>query len=944
MLKLLFRIPHVAGISYVLIPVFFIINLASASAQSITTQHNDLKRTGWYAGEKQLTVQKLSSGSFGKIFTRSVDDQIYTQPLIVNQVSINGGLHNIVLVATVNNSVYAFNADDSSVSAPYWQTNLTYNPGNANAYRPVQNSDMTGACNGNYKDFSGKMGIVGTPVIDTNTQSLYVVSRSVTKTGSPDFVQYLHVLDLITGAEKTAPVFITAQVPGSGDGSVGGVVTFNQQTANQRPALLLYQGVVYIAWASHCDWGPYHGWIIGYDAATLARKYVYNASPDGGLTGIWMSGQAPAVDDDGFIYVSTGNGTVGLNGNPNDTTNRGESLLKLSTASGNLKVADFFTPGDFQYLNDLDLDYGVDGVLLIPNTHLSLSGSKEGFLYLIDNTKMGGMVANNSNVMQLIDVNANYLGEKHLHGSPVYYVDDKGTEYIYAWAEGGLLKQFPFQRSTMLFDTLNKIAGNTVLPNGMPGAMLSVSSNGAVAGTGILWASHPIHGNANQAVAPGILQAFDATDVSHELWNSNLSGIRDTVGKFAKFVPPTIANGKVYLATFSNKLLVYGLNAPKASKCPNPLPVKWTSADIGYVYYPGDVCYNNGTYTITASGDDIWNQADAFHSVLQPVAGSNIAITARVVSIQNTDPWAKCGVMFRANLDPGSPNVFMAVSAQNGPLFQHRIFQSDISAGTDVGAGIQAPYWVRISGNGNKYVGYISADSSVWTAVDSLTLALGSSPYVGLAYSSHNNAVAGTAVMDHVSVRLYADTTLNFHLTDFTGANINNQYTQLLWSTSESLNFDRFEIEHSITSTDFTKIGTVGGQGDSQTPQRYSFVDENPVNGANYYRLKMYDNLGNSAYSKTILVTFSLDIIQIYPNPALHYVYLKNNIIFTEGEPIRVELVNTLGQVIFQQTMLTAGLNQLRIELPSNLETGIYFLYAVNAKNKKQAWKIQVQH
>ena len=171
---------------------------------------------------------------------------------------------------------------------------------------------MTGACNGNYKDFSGKMGIVGTPVIDTNTQSIYIVSRSVTKTGSPDFVQYLHVLDLITGVDKIAPVFITAQVPGSGDGSVGGVVTFNQQTANQRPALLLYQGVVYIAWSSHCDWGPYHGWIIGYDAATLARKYVYNASPDGGLTGIWMSGQAPAVDDDGFIYVSTGNGTVGI--------------------------------------------------------------------------------------------------------------------------------------------------------------------------------------------------------------------------------------------------------------------------------------------------------------------------------------------------------------------------------------------------------------------------------------------------------------------------------------------------------------------------------------------------------------------------------------------------------------------------------------------------------
>jgi len=285
----------------------------------------------------------------------------------------------------------------------------------------------------------------------------------------------------------------------------------------------------------------------------------------------------------------------------------------------------------------------------------------------------------------------------------------------------------------------------------------------------------------------------------------------------------------------------------------------------------------------------------------------------------------------------------MAVSTQNGPLFQHRIFQSSISAANDVGGGIQAPYWVRISGSGNKYVGYISADSSTWTAVDSLTLALGSSPYVGLAYSTHNNATSGTAVVDHVTIKVYVDTALDFHLNDFTGTNVNNQYTQLLWSVSESLNFDRFEIEHSVTSTDFTKIGTVAGQGDSETLQSYNFVDGNPADGANYYRLKMYDNLGNSAYSKTILVNFSLSNIQIYPNPAQHFVYLKNNILFTEGEPLRVELVNTLGQVIYRQSVLTAGLNQMRIELPLNLETGVYFLYAVNAKNKKQAWKIQVQ-
>ncbi len=921
---------------------FFLSLFFSSEAQHVTTQHNDLKRTGWNAGETQLTQANVSGGSFGKLFIRAVDEQIYCQPLIVNHVNISGGSRNIVVVATVNNTVYAFDADDSAASAPYWQNNLTYNPGNTHSYRAIQNSDMTGACGGNYKDFSGKMGIVGTPVIDTGTNTLYVVSRSVTQNAPPVFVQYLHALDLQTGADKMPPVYITATYPGTGDASVGGVITFDQQLHNQRPGLLLYQGTVFISWASHCDWGPYHGWIIGYDATTLTQKYVYNTSPNGSLAGIWMSGQAPAVDDDGFIYVTTGNGTTGNNGLPNDTINRGESLLKLSTASGNLKVVDFFTPGDYDYLNQQDLDYGVDGALLIPNSHLSLSGSKESYLYLIDNTKMGGTVANNSNVIQQIDVNAKFTGEKHIHGSPAYYQDDQGREFIYAWAESGLLKQFPFLRSTMLFDTLNKIIGNTVLPQGMPGAMLSVSSNGAAAGTGILWASHPINGDANQAVVPGILQAFDATDVSHELWNSNLNGLRDSVGKFAKFVPPTIANGKVYLATFSNKLIVYGLNAPTASHCPNPLPAVWRSADIGYVFAPGDVCYNNGAYTIAASGNDIWDNADAFHSVFQPVLGSNTDITARVVSITATDPWAKCGVMFRANLDAGSPHVFMAITPGNGAAFQNRMIQGGTSINVSV-FNLQSPYWVRISSNGNKYVGYISTDSLTWNAVDSFTVALGNHPYVGLAYSAHNNTVSGTAVVDHVAVAFHQDSAA-VKILSFTGTNVNNQYTQLNWTTGQEINFDHFDIERGTTSTDFSPVGTVISQGNSQFPQNYGFADMQPKEGANYYRLKMTDKLGHFSYSGTVQVNFSLAIIQFYPNPAQHLVFLKNNVNFTNGEPIEVAIVNPLGQRLSVETYNTAGTYLITVHIPYGITNGTYFIYATNSGGKKQAWKIQIRN
>jgi hypothetical protein len=532
---------------------------------SVLTQHNDLKRTGWNSNEKILRQGNVSSGSFGKVFSRRVDDQIYAQPLVVSNLSINGKVRNVVFVATVSNSVYAFDADDATASTYLWKVNLT-----KSGYRPVHKEDVArdGACQGNYTDFSGNMGIVGTPVIDASANTLYVVARSVTKTTPLNFVQYLCAIDIRTGAFKpnTPPVFITATVNGTGEGSVNGRVTFDQERQNQRPGLLLYNGVVYISWSSHCDWSPYHGWVIGYDAKTLQQKYVYNNTPNGKQAGIWMAGQAPSVDDNGFIYLATGNGTVGLNGDPNNPVNRGESLLKMSTASGNLRVVDFFTPSNYEFLEAHDQDYGCDGVLLIPNSNLSLSGSKLSTLYLVNTNKMGKTSATDSGAIQQIYVQRNSTSafNRHIHGSPVYFKSATGQEYIYVWAEYGLLRQVPFNRTTMKFDTARTIVGTTVLPDGMPGSMLAVSSNGQTAGTGILWATHPLQGDALRAVVPGILQAFDASNVTRELWNSNMIPARDSIGRFAKWVCPTIANGKVYMATFSNQLVVYGLLPAKS--------------------------------------------------------------------------------------------------------------------------------------------------------------------------------------------------------------------------------------------------------------------------------------------------------------------------------------------------------------------------------------------
>jgi len=901
---------------------------------NVLMNHNDLKRTGWNRNETILTTANVSGGNFGKIFSRNVDAQIYAQPLVVSNVPIYGGLHNIVLVATVNNSLYAFDADDPNASAPYWQVNLTFDSAN---YCPIKNSDMTWACGGNYQDFSGKMGIVGTPVTDSITNTLYVVARSVTKTAPKTFVQYLHAIDITTGQEKPgSPVYITASVPGTGDGSVNGIMTFNQQNQNQRPGLLLYNHVVYISWASHCDFTPYQGWIIGYDAKSLKQKYVYNTAPNGGLAGIWMSGQPPAVDDDGNLYVSTGNGTTGENGNPNNPINRGSSLLKLSPT---LILKDFFTPANFNYLNDWDLDYGVDGVLLLPGTHLSLSGSKEGRLFLINNNSMGHTTADNSNVLQILNVaNSSTSNHRHLHGSPVYFKDEYNNEYVYAWSEGALLKQFPFIRNKMLFDTVNVKKGNTVLPDGMPGAMLSVSSNGSQHGTGILWANHPIHGDANQASVPGELQAFDATDVTKELWNSNWNSKRDSIGTFAKFVPPTIANGKVYMATFSNRLNVYGLNPPPASPCTSTLPPAWQSADIGYVAYPGDVCVSNGVYTITASGNDIWNTADAFHYLFQPVMTNQTELTARIVSIDSTDPSARCGVMFRQNLDAGSPYVFLNLIPSKRIYLQERLRQNAYSTRSGTSIVQFAPYWVRVFNDGNKYISYASADGNGWTVIDSVTLAMGPNSYVGIAYTTRNNSVSGTAVVDNVTLAM--GDALQVNLLNFNGKNVNEKQALLNWTTTSESQNDHFEIERSGKNTDFKLIGSVSGKGTTTKIHNYTFTDNSPQDGVNFYRLKQVDINGKATYSSVIIVNFNFRKIKIFPNPARDKIYIHNNDNFSIGDNLKIELMDFSGKIVYKQIFKTKGINIITINVPGGLANGMYIIMAINSKEEKQGDRI----
>jgi len=402
------------------------------------------------------------------------------------------------------------------------------------------------------------MGIVGTPVIDPATATLYVVVR--TKEGTSTFVQRLHALDVRNGMPRSnSPVVITATYPGTGVGNVGGIITFDSQRQNQRPGLALVNGIVYITWSSHCDWNPYHGWVIGYDAATLQRAVVYNNTPNGQMAGLWMSDQAPAADDAANLYISTGNGTVGTGGNPADPTNRGESFLKLTRNGTSLTISSWFTPYNWQTLENGDIDLGSGGVLLLPGTNLLFSGGKQGVMYLVNRDNMGGLTSSTTtddNIVQSFTVNPS--GSHQVHGGPVWWDGPNGS-FAYLQVSTDFLRQYKFDWATGKFLLPNFAQGAVSAPSGQPGGILSLSANGTNGGSGIVWVCHQLGGSANQQTRPGILRAYNAQNVANELWNSEQLPGRDSVGNFAKFVAPTVANGKVYVATFSNRLNVYGL-------------------------------------------------------------------------------------------------------------------------------------------------------------------------------------------------------------------------------------------------------------------------------------------------------------------------------------------------------------------------------------------------
>ena len=501
----------------------------------VFTYHNDLARDGANMQEYALTTSNVGLATFGKLFSCAVDGAVYAQPLWVANLPIGGGMHNTVFVATTHDTVYAFDADTAPCQT-LWSKSLL---GNGETW-VNQNDVGTG-------DIQPDIGVIGTPVIDPATNKLFVVTKSET-TGSgcspaANCFQRLHGLSLIDGSESAGPTNISAAitVAGTGDGSSGGVVAFNTLRQNQRPGLVLANGVVYVAWASHGDNTPYHGWVIGFDKNTLQMVTTWNANPNGNDSGIWMGGGAPSVDGSGNMYFLTGNGTFDANSGGLDY---GDSTVKLSTASG-LAVAGYFTPADQQNLENGDADHGSGGAALLvdqpmgsPHQHLLIGGGKEGNFFMLDRDNLGGYGANfnptDSNVVQKFGL-----------GNGIFATAAFWNNGLYIAGVGGHVKAFAFNTMTGLFGTSPTSQSSAGF--GFPGATPSVSSTGLT--NGIVWAldNSAYCTQQSRACGPAVLHALDATNLATELWNSG-----STAGNSVKFVVPTVANGKVYVVTRGN--------------------------------------------------------------------------------------------------------------------------------------------------------------------------------------------------------------------------------------------------------------------------------------------------------------------------------------------------------------------------------------------------------
>ena len=538
--------------------LIFLFASAAAAQTSVVTHHNDIARTGANTNETILTPANVNQTQFGKLFSNTVVGYVYAQPLYLPNVAIPGkGTHNVLFVATEHDNVYAFDADNNSGAnaSPLWQITLLDSahgaaPG-ATTASPVSPDDI-----------QPEVGITGTPVIDPVSGTLYVVGATF-ENGAQ--VQRLHALDITTGAEKTSfnsPVQLQASVPGTGADSNTGILNFDPVWENQRAGLLLLNGIVYIAFGAHDDQGPWHGWILAYNASTLQSTGAFCDTPNGSGSGIWLSGAGLAADvvdpvnhPYGRMFVATGNGSFNASPPYTSAMSFSDDLIALDLTNGALTAVDSFTPFNQTSLTSDDRDTGSGGIVLLPDQtvgghpHLLLQAGKEGRIFLVDRDNMGGYSTTSDNIVQEIPKAPSTTGYEitGIWGMPAYW---NGNVYFWGsyWDQ---LKSFSFANGQLSTTWTARSLQPT--SQSFPGPIPTVSANGNT--NGIVWT---IDASAYSVPGPAALLANDARNVATLLYSSNQNLTRDNPGVGVRFTVPTVVNGKVYVAG-EGQVSVYGL-------------------------------------------------------------------------------------------------------------------------------------------------------------------------------------------------------------------------------------------------------------------------------------------------------------------------------------------------------------------------------------------------
>jgi len=521
----------------------------SPTAVPVLTWRYDQTHAGQNTSETALTTSNVNPDSFGKLFSVKVDSTVYPQPLYVPNLKMSDGqTHNVLFIETSNDSMYAFDADSNggSNANPIWKISLASTDHGAGAGATAIPWQDTGS-----PDVAPTIGITGTPAIDQSTNTMYVVGS--TKENGVYFSR-LHAIDIITGAERAnSPVNITATVPGTGNGSSGGQLAFSPLWENQRPAITLYNGYVYIGYGAHGDNGPWHGWLFAYNASTLAQSAVLCLSPNGSGAGIWASGAGFPIDDGapgGRMFLVTGNGTRSTIPPFDANSEYGESVIALSLANGGLKPIDAFTPFNYQILNNHDWDLGAGGVLMVPDQqgthpHVLVQAGKEGRVIVLDRDNLGGYAAGaSSNTNALQDISTITPQSKGFWSTPAYWNGN-----VYLWAENNVPMLFKMNTGVMDVEPDSQSS----ITSAFPDPSFSVSSNGTQ--NGIAWAVRSDQFNTNGAA---VLYAWDANDLTHTIYESDSNATRDAAGPANRYSIPVVTNGKVYVVAHG-QVDVYGL-------------------------------------------------------------------------------------------------------------------------------------------------------------------------------------------------------------------------------------------------------------------------------------------------------------------------------------------------------------------------------------------------